>query len=210
MSIEKDGVGLIVVPEIHAQSARCRVTQMNIGMLKSGFVPLGGIASGVGHQDSSRGFLRPGQDIEDPVIHFFDEVALFRRAVVVVLRDAVDAPEHMFTAIRRRDALTDRGAVEHFRNGDSFSFYRHLVAGKIFELDEKIAVGESAADLSAAGKKHALIIVRIEDAGAAGLFELVQASGGLRPFPRLVERRQQHGGKNGDDRDYDQEFDKSK
>ena len=116
----------------------------------------------------------------------------------------------MFAAFRRCDALTDRGAVEHFRNGDGFTFYRHLVTGKIFELDEIIAVREGAADLSAAGKKHALIIVRIEDAGAACLFELIQASGGLRPFPRLVERRQQHGGENGDDRDNDQKFDKRK
>ena len=212
MTVEEDGVGLIVVPEIHAQSARCRVTQVDVGMLKSGCFSFCGIAAGVGHQDGSRGFLRPGQDIEDPLIHLFDEVALFRRAVVVVLRDAVDAPEQLAATFRRCDALTDRGAVEHFRNGDSFSFYRHLVTGKIFELNEVFAVGEgtAAGGVSAAGKKHALIIVRIEDAGAAGLFELVQASGGLRPFPRLVERRQQHGGKNGDDRDNDQKFDKRK
>ena len=202
MSIEKDGVGLIVVPEIHAQSVRFGVAQMDVRPGESGFVPFGVVASGVGHQDGSGRFPHSGQNIVDPVVHILDEGSQFRRAVVVVLRNAVDAPEQLAAAFRWRDALADRGAVEHFRNGESFSFHCYLVAGEVFELNEVFAVweGTAAGGVSAARKKHTLVIVRIEDAGAAGLFELIQTGGGLRPLPRFVERRQQHGRQNGDDR----------
>ena len=50
-------------------------------------------------------------------------------------------------------------------------------------------------------------VVIVHDHVGADLLEVVHAAGGARLLPRLVQRRQQHGGKNGDDRDDHQKFD---
>jgi len=52
--------------------------------------------------------------------------------------------------------------------------------------------------------------VRIERQRETGLLEVVEAGGGARLFPRLVERGEQHSGQDRDDGDHDEEFDQSK
>ena len=58
------------------------------------------------------------------------------------------------------------------------------------------------------GDRHPLLIVQpVLGAGQRVLFLLAGAVDGLRPLPCLVERRQQHRGENGDDRNNNEKFD---
>ena len=52
--------------------------------------------------------------------------------------------------------------------------------------------------------------VRIDRQSKSGLFEVAHATDRGGALSRLIQRRQQHGGQDGDDRDHDEEFDQGK
>ena len=54
-----------------------------------------------------------------------------------------------------------------------------------------------------------VVVTRVNHGEIPEGFQIVDAGGGLRPRPRLLERRQQHRSENRDDRDHDQKFDQS-
>ena len=59
------------------------------------------------------------------------------------------------------------------------------------------------------GNKDAFYLTQIEIEEGPDLFEIVRAGGFLRGTARLVQRGQQHGRQDGDDCDYDQQFNQS-
>ena len=85
---------------------------------------------------------------------------------------------------------------------------KEQVRDATFYLVLAVGQGTGIIGVSAAREKRTLIILCVEGAGSADLLELIEAGDGFSPFPRLVESGEQHRRQNGDDGDYDQEFDK--
>ena len=121
----------------------------------------------------------------------------------VDLAELIDRVEPLLVRQRRAVKNFVITGIRFFGNG----------VERIFEGVRPVLVGGGklssggAVDGRSPGAGEVIVeIIRIEVHQKADLFEVGDTGGRPRPFPRLVQRRQQHGGENGDDRDNDKDY----